>query len=282
MKKLLLLTIASLALAACENLNVNNIDVGALYQATTNVVKAYTVSDEQEREMGKNMSAILLGAKPLEDDAQLNRYVNQVGRWLALNSQRPDLAWRFGVINTDSVNAFAAPGGYVFITKGMLMHLNNEAELAAILAHEIIHVNKQHYLEAMKSSSLRGALFTSLSVAADAAKLDQNDQQYREWAEKVSTAAKGVYSKGLSRDDEFEADAQGIRLLAKAGYDPYALISGLQMLEGLGNSEGWGTLLFKTHPKPMDRIEQLSEYLPALENLAYAQVLANRFAANVK
>ena len=134
----------------------------------------------------------------------------------------------------------------------------------------------------MKSSSLRDALFTSLSTIADAADLDEDDREYRRWAESVSGAARGVYSKGLSRDDELDADLHGLTLMAKAGYDPYAFLSTLQMLDSLGQKDGWGSLLFKTHPKPADRIEHIATPLTELDNLSYALALADRFQSKVK
>ena len=268
---------ALLTLTGCSSLKVNNIDLGAIYTSTTNLVKAYTTTPEDEREMGKNMSALLLGTRPLINSGHVNRYVNLVGKWLALHSSQPNLDWRFGVIDTGAVNAFAAPGGYVFVTKGMLQRLNSEAELAAILAHEIIHVNEQHHLEAMKGSSVRDALFTSLSTIASAADLDEKDREYQQWAESVSGAARNVYSKGLSRDDELSADSKGLALMARAGYDPYAFLSTLQMLDSLGKEDGWGSLLFKTHPKPADRIDNLISPLEKLDSLPYALVLNDRY-----
>ena len=103
-----------------------------------------------------------------------------------------------------------------------------------------------------------------------------------EWAKKVSVAAQNLYSKGLDRDDELEADKLGIRLLAKAGYDPYAFISGLQMLESLNPSDSGLALLFKTHPRPEDRIRRVSSSLASLTDLPSANTLAKRYKRFVK
>ena len=277
-----LLIFLMLTLSGCETLDLQNLDVNSLYNAATKVADAFTVEPEEERELGKNMSAVLLGARPLAKSKRLNRYVNQVGMWLAMNSSRPYLDWRFGVLQTDAINAFAAPAGYVFVTTGMLDHLQNEAELAAVLAHEIIHVNRQHHVEAMKSGAVRGLLRNTAFAIGEGMQLDSTHPQYMEWAKKVSVAAQNLYSKGLDRDDELEADKLGIRLLAKAGYDPYAFISGLQMLESLNPSDSGLALLFKTHPRPEDRIRRVSSSLASLTDLPSANTLAKRYKRFVK
>ena len=135
------------AVAAAQfNLNINKIlDTGK------NIVDATKdVNEKQEAEIGAEYAAVLLGASPLLANPEVQRYVNRVGRWLSLNSERPDLNWQFGVLDTGTVNAFSTPGGYVLISRGLLERLHNEAELAGVLAHEVAHVVKKHHLTAMK------------------------------------------------------------------------------------------------------------------------------------
>ncbi|HLD10363.1 MAG TPA: M48 family metalloprotease, partial [Methylophilaceae bacterium] len=107
-----------------------------------------TVDEKGEVEIGDGVAANLLGAAPLVQDDKLQAYVNRLGWWLVQQTERPELAWHFGVLDTDSVNAFAAPGGYVFVTRGLLLRMRNEAELAGVMAHEISHVLKRHHLQA--------------------------------------------------------------------------------------------------------------------------------------
>src|SRR3989344_8477505 len=95
-----------------------------------------TVDEKGEVEIGDGVAANLLGAAPLVQDDKLQAYVNRLGWWLVQQTERPELAWHFGVLDTDSVNAFAAPGGYVFVTRGLLLRMRNEAELAGGMAHE--------------------------------------------------------------------------------------------------------------------------------------------------
>ncbi len=99
-------------------------------------------SQKEEVAIGREIAGRLLGAAPLVKNKKLQKYVNKVGKWVALQSDRPDLPWRFGVIESNDINAFAAPGGFIFITKGLYLKLKSEAELAGVLAHEIGHVIK--------------------------------------------------------------------------------------------------------------------------------------------
>ena len=113
---------------------------------------------EEENRIGSQISGNLLGAVQLVRDDKLQNYVNLVGHWVALQSGRQDVTWRFGVLDTEDINAFAAPGGYIFVTKGLYRLLDNEADLAGVLGHEIAHVTQKHHLKVLKQSSLIGAL----------------------------------------------------------------------------------------------------------------------------
>lgn len=118
------------------------------------VAAARGTSKEEEIAIGRQIAGNLLGAAPLVKDEGLQKYVNQVGRWVALQSERPDLPWHFGVIESTDINAFAAPGGYIFVTRGLYGLLGSEAELAGVLAHEIGHVIRQHHLKLLQQSRL--------------------------------------------------------------------------------------------------------------------------------
>ena len=111
-------------------------------------------SDEDEAAIGRQIAGNLLGAAPLVKDKLLQKYVNNVGRWVASQSERPDLAWHFGVINSNDINAFAAPGGYIFVTLGLYRVLNDESELAGVLAHEVGHVIRKHHLKILQQITI--------------------------------------------------------------------------------------------------------------------------------
>ena len=203
---------------------------------------------EQEEQLGRETAATLLGAAPLVRDTEMQRYVNRVGQWIALQTGRSDITWRFGVIDTPNVNAFAAPAGYVLITRGLLARLNDEAELAGVLAHEIGHVVERHHADAMAGKDRAGALAT---LATDLA-----TPKNQKAAGALTNLAKGVYAAGLDKGDEYEADRLGVLYATRAGYHPYGLARVLHMYAGAAGESGF-ELLFSTHPSPQDRLDRL-------------------------
>ena len=229
------------------------------------------VNEPQEISLGQGIASNLLGAAPLLDNPAAQQYVNRVGRWLTLQTERPDLPWQFGVLDDNDVNAFAAPGGYVFITKGLLAHMNSEAELAGVLAHEISHVLRKHHLQAIK----KGARTELLSdLANDAIKSSGSDPRFS----KLVSAGTEVYARGLDKNDEFEADRMGVVIAARAGYDPYGLPAVLQTLQSLNPSDSHLALMFKTHPAVGDRLDLLDKEMSGqFANLDNQPDLAQRF-----
>lgn len=210
-----------------------------------------TVDDTGEAEIGAGVAANLLGAAPLVKNEALQTYVNQLGWWLVQQqTERPDLTWRFGVLDTDGINAFAAPGGYVFITKGLLLNMRNEAELAGVLAHEISHVLRRHHLNFIQKNAKTG-------LVADLASMAVSNSKYGGLGEKAIGAGTELYARGLDKEDEFEADRMGVVLAARAGYDPYGLPAVLQTLDSLNAQDSNLALMFRTHPAPQKRLELL-------------------------
>ncbi|HUP97944.1 MAG TPA: M48 family metalloprotease, partial [Usitatibacter sp.] len=152
MRAVLLATLALAALPAAAQF-----DFGRLINKTIETTKKLQEANkefsvEDEINLGHGVTAGLLGATKLHADQNVQRYVNRVGKWLAMHSDRADLPWSFGVIATDTVNAFAMPGGAVLVSHGLVKRLANESELAAVLAHEIAHVVKKHQLSAIQST----------------------------------------------------------------------------------------------------------------------------------
>ncbi|HEY3328068.1 MAG TPA: M48 family metalloprotease [Novimethylophilus sp.] len=233
------------------------------------------VDDRGEAEIGSGVAANLLGAVPLVQDEKLQAYVNRLGLWLALQTERADLPWRFGVLDSDSINAFAAPGGYVFVTRGLLLRMRSEAELAGVLAHEIGHVLKRHHLQAIQKNAQTGILADLVSLAADNA-------QRGDLAQKAISAGTELYVRGLDKNDEFEADRIGVVLAARAGYDPYGLPAVLQTLEAMNAQDSSLALMFKTHPAPAQRLQLLDAAMTGkLERYAAQPQMAERFEKTV-
>lgn len=206
------------------------------------------VSLEQEQAIGDQVAGRLLGQMPLVADPALQQYVNRIGRWVALHSERPDLPWVFGVVEHPSVNAWAIPGGYVFITRGLYQRLQDEAELAGVLGHEIAHVQKKHHLKLLK----KGQWLQAGSQALGKELKDTNK------ADSVIGSGAELLARRLDQGAEFEADRLGVVLAARAGYDPFGLGRVLQALDALIEAEPAALeQLFSTHPQPAERLAAL-------------------------
>jgi beta-barrel assembly-enhancing protease len=244
--------------------------------------KEYT--QEEEIQLGNGLAAGMLGAAPLHKNETLQRYVNRVGRWVAAHSERADLPWTFGVIEGDTINAFAMPGGTVIISHGLLKRLQNESELAGVLAHEIAHVVQKHQLKAIQSGAW-GDLAKSVGSEIASQKIARSGGGALEQSLKSAAANQGLefakngfFIKPLDRSLEYEADRMGVVLAARAGYDPYGFVSVLQMLSSQKPDDEAGILA--THPSPTERIAELEKVVPALERYA-GQSVEGRFKQTV-
>lgn len=217
----------------------------------TKGVKSFSdVPEEKEIQIGRDLSAGLLGATPLVNDPVVQKYVNQLGHWMALQTERPDLPWTFAVIDTDTVNAFAAPGGYVFVTRGLFLMLRNEAELAGVIGHEISHVLRRHHLVAIEKQ-MRASLATDVTGML----VDYDS----EMVDALVGAGMELYAKGLDREDEFEADRMGVVVAARSGYDAYGLPAMLMTLNARSENDQNLSFFFSTHPPTVDRLGKLDQ-----------------------
>jgi len=261
--------------AAQAQFRLPSLDINKMVDSVKNVGKATRdITQEEEIAIGRDLAATLLGAAPLVNDARLQRYVNSVGRWIASQSERPDLPWQFGVLDAPQLNAFAVPGGTIFITRGLLERMRSEAELAGVLGHEIVHVVKKHHLKAIQKGAMT-------ALAGDALSMATKDKGAVNT--KLVSFGKEMYSRGLDKGDEFEADRLGIVLAARAGYDAYGLPSVLQTLQAMNAQDSGVALMFKTHPAPGERLDTLGEKMqPTLDRHASQPQLAERFAVETK
>lgn len=250
-------------------------DINKLIDTTKNVVKASTdIGEPEEIQIGKDMASRLLGAAPLAKDENLQHYVNRVGRWLALQTERPDLPWQFGVMEAPQVNAFAVPGGTIFVTRGLVERMKSEAELAGVLAHEISHVLRKHHLKAIQ----KGA---QTALAGDALNQALRNQR-ADVREKLVSFGSEMYTRGLDKGDELEADRLGVVIAARAGYDAYGLPAVLQTLQAMNAQDSALALMFKTHPAPGERLAALETMQQTLDAYAGQPQLAERFLQQVK
>jgi predicted Zn-dependent protease len=228
------------------------------------------LSTRNERKIGLDIAAKLLGVMPLVADAELQIYVNQVGFWVAQHSSRPDIDWNFAVLDNDSVNAFAAPGGIVFVTRGLFMHIRNEAELAAVLGHEIAHITHRHHLNALRKSQTSQEVVDWFAWAISA----EDSEIYKQ----VSSSMTEILLNGLDQDLEKEADRVGVVLAARAGYDPFSLLSVLTTLSYAKPDEVTMEMFTATHPNSESRINSLDVAIgDRFDSLADEPVVENRF-----
>ena len=252
-----------LGMSAGAGVHAASFDIGRGLDAVRGLSTATTeINEKQEIAIGRDLAGTVLGAAPLVDDPALQSYVNKVGRWIAAQSERADLPWRFGVIETPGINAFAAPGGYILVTRGLYDILENEAQLAGVLGHEIAHVIKRHHVTALqKQGALQGV--ASLGQAFVGSRGGVGGAV----GEQIVAAGKELLTKGLDKEYEYEADHLGVVLAARAGYSPYGLVDVMHKLQARAG-EASMALLFSTHPHPNDRLERLGVAMtPRMESL---------------
>jgi beta-barrel assembly-enhancing protease len=229
------------------------------------------MSEPEEIRVGGDLAGIILGAAPLIKDAARQRYVNQLGRWLALHSDRPDLPWKFGIIETSDVNAFSMPGGYVLISRGMFDKMRSESELAGVLAHEIAHVVRKDHIAALQTS-LRNSAITGFSEYATGGGGIGSLVKTA-----IINAGKDMFTRGLNKNDEFDADRMGVVIAARAGFSPFGLVGVLQTLSA-GSDDKSYALMTKTHPAPVERIDRLDKAMGTkLDALALADTAVPNF-----
>lgn len=237
------------------------------------------MSEQQEIALGRQYHPQILKETPAYANTELSAYVQRVGAKLAAHSHRTDLIYRFTLIDSQDVNAFALPGGYVYITRGLLAYLNSEAELAAVLGHEIGHVTARHSVRqqsAATASGLLGAVVagvTGINAAGD-----------------LANVAGTALVRGYGREHELEADRLGAEYLARSGYDPQAMLRVIHVLKDQesfelqrAKEEGREPRvyhgLFSTHP---DNDQRLKEVIGAARKFASPTATANNTQAFLK
>ncbi len=197
-------------------------------------------------------------------DAAVHKYVALVGTVIAQASSRPNLPYRFIVLDTDGVNAFAAPGGFIHITRGALGLIRSEAELAGVLGHELVHVTEKHTMKAIQKGKLvqAGANETSLS----------NNALFSRFVDKATE----LVLAGFGRDEELESDKVGIRLANQVGYEPTALGHFLTRLTERNKSASEKQGLFASHPEMQDRLAPIKQQIAA-EKMVSTATLEGRY-----
>lgn len=244
---LLLIVIASLVVG-CQTTDLNRL--GSMMKNVSTLVGD---NQDKETEVGTGMAARLVDVAPLVDDANLQKRVNLIGAWLALqlDEDAGDFRWRFGVVETKDINAFATPAGYILVTRGLVEKVHDDHELAGVIAHEMNHVVQKHYVKGIK-------LQAGLELAGDVASMSTDNHKHQQRIDKAVSAGTELWSRGLDKRLEFECDRNAVVLAARSGFDPYGLVAVLQTLEAMDAGDSALAMLYKSHPKPAERLEQLT------------------------
>jgi beta-barrel assembly-enhancing protease len=230
-------------------------------------LKDLVVTDKEEQDMGSAISAKLREKYGVVQSAPVHKYVSLVGKNLAATSTRPGLPWTFIVLDTDGVNAFAAPGGFVHITRGALALCENEAELAGVLGHEITHVTAKHTINAIKKSKRIGAA-TEAATRSNLLEAVLN-QAYADLLENA-----------YDRADEEQSDEIGIRLANTLGYAPASLGAFLTRLSERNKDLKEPSGVFASHPATKSRVDRLTKQI-SKEKLTATAMVAARYKATI-
>lgn len=220
----------------------------------------HQISEEEEYYIGRAVAANILSQYPLWKNNDLTRYLNLIGKALVLKSERPEIfgGYHFGLLDSNEANAFSAPGGIIFLTRGIVIMAENEDELAAILAHEIQHVVAKDPLKAIKSQRMK-----ALGTFAAGEAIGSSNQVFSIFQDSVLDITGTLLQKGYSRGQEKNADLQALDLLLATGYEPRALLSMLQKVKAVEKKK---VKAFSAHPSAAKRIAYVEDNLKLAVN----------------
>lgn len=226
------------------------IDLLPLLFQGVQILNLSNMSDRQEVEFGQQMNQEIRQEVRISRNLQLNRYLEEIGRRLAANSDRPNLTYTFQIVEDPAVNAFATAGGFLYMNTGLLKAAENEGEVASVLAHEMGHIEGKHLIKQMRQQAITSGI-------ASATGLDRSQA--------VGLGVELALNLPRSRKDELDADKRGLKTLTRAGYAPSAMVSFMQKLQG---SSSVLTIL-STHPGTDTRIRELQKQIKNLPSNTY-------------
>ncbi len=278
-KVLILLAVSALVLSSCESFGeiggagadiaaafgfIDQNQADAIGDAAESVEKAFeTLTPEQQYYLGRTVTATIMDSYPPVDDTAANYYLNELGQSLAMASDKPYTfkGYRFILLDSDEINAFATPGGFIMVTRGMLECAPDEGALAAVLAHEIGHVQLDHGIKAIKASRWTDAI-TKTAIAGVSMNSAETAEVTQAFSGSISDITNTLVVGGYSKEQEKDADEAAAIILARVGYDPADIIRMLQEMDKRWDPSGHG--FADTHPAPTDRIRNVRKEVNSL------------------
>ena len=254
---LALITLVSFAVGGCAGTSALIPAASVAYKGASKATEAARpITDSEEYYVGRAVAARILGKYKLDQNPKLTQYVNEVGNTVARKSSRPNpfKGYHFAVLDTQEVNAFACPGGTIFITRGLLQTCQNEDQLAAVLAHEVGHVANKDGINSI-SQARWTQVFTAMGTEAAKQYGGVAGNLVSLFEGSIDDVFKTIVVNGYSRQAEETADAAALSELTKAGYDPNAMVILLTAMEAKGKGSTSG--IFKTHPPTSDRLAKV-------------------------
>lgn len=284
MRRLLLVATLFIFGGCISTKELKSIDVDTVMRLGKQIKKTFEpLTPEQEHYLGRTVAAEILSRYPLYRDAEATRYLNRVGTLLSYVSERPETfgGYHFAILDSDETNAFATPGGLIFVTRGMLRCTDSEDGVASVLAHEIAHVAHRHGQQSIKDSRLTDL---GLMLAGEAAKRSGSETFSRimdAFDGSVNDVVNTLVVNGYSRSYEEEADRSAVQMLRKAGYRDGALITLLKTMKQ--RLKPGGSDFFATHPDPLERIASVREYVVQEDATVRARAVRfSRFFARIR
>ena len=236
--------------------------------------KAVTpITDKEEYYIGRAVTANILSKYPLLKNESLTQYVNILGNFLSIRSDRPELynGYHFAILNTKEINAFAAPGGFILITKGIIDIAENEDQLASIIAHEISHIVKKHPLKAIKSERTKSL---GTFAASEALRGSGSPKVIKVFQNSVLDISGTLLQKGYSRKQEKQADLMAVTILKRSGYNPKAILNIIKKLKLIEKKKA---KVFSAHPSASKRMKYLKSVLKNIRYNGNIKVRKQRF-----
>ena len=238
------ITLLTTSIIVVSHLFISTSEVGAvdpldIFKGAVEYIQVANISDEQEVEIGKQTNQQVLSQYPLYDNPQIQQYFSDLGQELIQNSDSRDIPFVFQAVTSDEINAFATPGGFVYVTTGLLKAAENRAQLASVTGHEIAHINERHGVKGLKQA-------VAAQGIANVAGVDSSQV--------AQIAYQLTVDLPRSRSFEYEADSAGLKILQQSGYPAEAFADFLTKLQGGGTPE-----FLRTHPSSDNRIEAISQ-----------------------